>query len=115
MTKPTGNPPGRPPGRKNAGTLAVEAAAKAAAAAVNEVIPGAFNGDAHAFLVAVYKDPAQPIELRLDAAKAAVRYEKPALASMDMTGRNEHVVHMVSSEPLTIEEWEAQYCAPTEH
>jgi hypothetical protein len=54
---------------------------RAAAEAIKAVIPGAFEGDAHALLVAVYTDPQQPIELRLDAAKAAIRFEKPALAS----------------------------------
>ncbi len=115
MTKPTGRPPGRPTGMKNKRTLAVEAAMRAAAAALNETVPGAFDGDAHAFLMAVYKDPSRPIELRVDAAKAAVRYEKPALASVDMTSRNEHVIYAVSDEPLTPEEWEAQFCTPTEH
>ena len=31
----------------------------------------------------VYCDPRQPIELRIDAAKAAIGYEKPKLASID--------------------------------
>jgi len=53
----------------------------AAAQAIAAAIPGAFEGDAHALLVAIYKNPKQPIELRLDAAKAAIRFEKPALAS----------------------------------
>ena len=38
-----------------------------------------------ALLMAVYKDQAHEIELRIDAAKAAVRYEKPALSSMTAT------------------------------
>ena len=36
----------------------------------------AFAGDAHAFLVAVYKDPTQERHARQDAAKAALPYEK---------------------------------------
>jgi hypothetical protein len=43
----------------------------------------AFEGDAHALLAAVYKDPAQPMELRMEAAKAAIGYEKPRLAAID--------------------------------
>ena len=39
-----------------------------------------FQGDAHAFLMMVYKDPSLPLALRLDAAKAAIPFEKPALA-----------------------------------
>lgn len=53
------------------------------ARAVSEAIPEAFEGDAHALLMAVYKDPSRPIDLRVDAAKAAIRYEKPALANIE--------------------------------
>ena len=49
---------------------------------------GAFAGDAHALLVAVYKNPAHDWDLRVDAAKAAVRYEKPALASTTLEVRD---------------------------
>jgi hypothetical protein len=43
-------------------------------------IPEGFAGNAHGLLVAIYKDAARPIEVRLDAAKAAVRFERPVLA-----------------------------------
>jgi hypothetical protein len=43
----------------------------------------AFEGNAHSLLIAIYKDGSMPIGLRLDAAKAAVRYEKPALAAVE--------------------------------
>jgi hypothetical protein len=33
--------------------------------------------------MAVYKDARQPIELRLDAARAAIGYEKPRLAAVE--------------------------------
>lgn len=33
--------------------------------------------------MAIYKDAAQPIALRMDAAKAAIAYEKPRLAAID--------------------------------
>jgi hypothetical protein len=39
----------------------------------------AFSGDAHAFLVWTYKNSKLPVELRLDAAKAAIGYERPRL------------------------------------
>ena len=42
-----------------------------------------FEGDAHALLQATYKDKRNPIELRVDAAKAAAPYEKPRLNAMD--------------------------------
>ena len=112
MTKPTGNRPGRPLGAKNKRTAAVEAAAKAAAETIEAAMPGAFEGDAHAFLMAVYKDPKQPIEVRLDAAGKAIRYEKPALAAVDMTSTSQQTIYMVSDEPpLTDEEWLAK-CQP---
>ena len=46
--------PGRPPGSKNKKTLALEEATRQAAASID----GAFEGDAHAFLTAVYRNPA---------------------------------------------------------
>lgn len=43
------------------------------------------DGDAHAFLMAVYKDKLQPTELRLHAARAAIGYEKPPLTAVEST------------------------------
>jgi hypothetical protein len=78
---------GRKPGGKNKRTLELEAKARAAADQISEALGNAaFDGDAHALLMTVYKDETQPIELRLDAAKAALRFEKPALASVDQKG-----------------------------
>ena len=57
---------------------AVEAALKA--------MSKAFKGDAHAFLCVIYKDKDQPLAIRLDAAKAAIPYEKPRLQSTAVTG-----------------------------
>ena len=74
--KRTGNykpGPGRPPGRKNNRTLQLEAAAREAAAGID----GSFEGDAHAFLASVYKNPRLPLELRILAASRALRVEKP--------------------------------------
>ncbi len=69
--------PGRPPGRKNNKTLALEEATRQAAASID----GAFVGDAHAFLTAVYRDPAVPLETRIMAAGRALRVEKPVLSA----------------------------------
>jgi len=120
---PSGSRPGerrggRQPGTPNKRTVELQAKAEAAAQAISAAIPGAFDKDAHAFLMAVYKDPAQPMELRIDAAKAAIRYEKPALAAVDVNSVNEHTVYTISAEPLTDEEWLATYGTPdpeTEH
>lgn len=69
--------PGRPPGRKNNKTLAMEEAARKAMATIDD----AFDGDAHAFLQAVYRDPNMPIEVRIAAAGRALRVEKPVLSA----------------------------------
>ena len=67
MTKPTGRPPGRPRGVKNRRTREVEAAAIVAAEQIGQAVPDAFEGDAHALLMLIYKDPRQPVELRCSA------------------------------------------------
>lgn len=82
-------------GRKRGGsrgptrrTLAARAAHDLAVAYLREKIPNAFQYDAHALLCAVYMDPRFPIGRRIDAAKAALPYEKPSLASIkqEITG-----------------------------
>ena len=84
MGKVTGKPRGRPPGSLNKRTAAAKQAAATARAHIEATVPDAFTGDAHAFLMTVYKDPRQTIELRLEAAGKAIRYEKPALAAVEM-------------------------------
>jgi hypothetical protein len=66
--------PGRPPGRRNNKTIQLEAAAREAAASID----GSFEGDAHAFLVSIYKNTRLPFDLRILAASRALRVEKPA-------------------------------------
>src|SRR5687767_9567326 len=75
----TGLPRGRPKGSKNKRTVEREVAMQKAAQAITAAIPEAFEGDAHALLMATYKDTALPLPTRLDAAKAAIGYEKPRL------------------------------------
>jgi hypothetical protein len=64
-------------------TIARETAARELAESIGDIIPDAFGGDAHAFLIAVYKDPRVPIELRVAAAAKAIRFEKLALATVE--------------------------------
>ena len=73
--------PGRPPGSKNKKTLALEEATRKAVATID----GAFEGDAHAFLQAVYKNPDVPLEIRILAASRALRVEKPTLSASQST------------------------------
>jgi len=82
-SKPGERRGGRQRGAKNKRTLALEQAQAEAAARVTQGLGAdAFEGDAHAFLVMLYKDPRQPDSVRIDAAKAALPYEKPRLASV---------------------------------
>ena len=75
---------GRQRGAKNKRTLAFECALADTAAKITGALGAdAFEGDAHALLTAIYKDVAQPIGLRMDAAKAAIGYEKPRLAAVE--------------------------------
>ena len=55
-------------------------------------IGGAFEGDVLAYLMSVYKDPSKPENVRIDAAKAAIRYERPALAPVEQGGLESDVV-----------------------
>jgi hypothetical protein len=82
MAKTTGRSRGRPKGSKNKGSKSHAAAMEKAAKLIQQIVPDAFEGDAHALLMAVYKDPAQPLPVRVDAAKAAIRYEKAPLAAI---------------------------------
>ncbi len=61
---------------------------------LDETLPDAFKGDAHAFLCAVYKNPQFPAKLRLDAATAAIGYEKPRLAAVEHSGDKDNPVHL---------------------
>jgi hypothetical protein len=79
----TGCPRGRPKGAKNKRTADRETAMKEMAAQIGKAVGGAFEGDALAYLMSVYKDPSKPENLRIDAAKAAIRYERPALAPVE--------------------------------
>jgi hypothetical protein len=87
----TGRPRGRPKGAKNKRTAEREAATKEIAAQIEKSVGGAFEGDALAYLMSVYKDPLKPENLRIDAAKAAIRYERPALAPVAQAPESDFV------------------------
>ncbi len=88
MAKPKGSPKsgGRQKGTPNKRTVEREAAVQDAAEKIGTAIPDAFDGDSHALLMAVYKDPEQPIDRRIEAAKAAIGYEKPRLQAIEHGG-----------------------------
>ena|SRR5689334_11811252 len=72
---------GRPLGAKNKRTAAIEQAMQVVAEKLKEAVPEAFDGDGVCFMQSVYRDPSFPVELRLDAASKAARFERPALAA----------------------------------
>ena len=75
---------GRKAGTPNKRTLALRSATDSLAERIVAALgEDGFKGDAHALLVAVYKDGRQPIELRMQAAKAALPVEKPRLAAIE--------------------------------
>jgi hypothetical protein len=70
-------------GSPNRRTVARERALAAAAEKIADALGShAFAGDALGLLQLVYRDGRQPIELRLDAARAAAPYERPRLSAM---------------------------------
>jgi hypothetical protein len=81
----TGKPRGRPAGVKNVRTLERQQEIAEVSRVIESALERPFTGDAHTLLMTVYKDEAQPLERRIDAAKAAIAYEKPKLASVDNT------------------------------
>lgn len=64
------------------------------ASAIGDTIPDAFKGDSHALLMAIYKDARNDLQVRLDAAKAAIAYEKPRLAAVEHSGNAEKPLTM---------------------
>ena len=101
---------GRQKGSKNKRTLLQEERTRALIDNAKEIIGGdLFDGDAHAFLILTYKDKSLPRNLRLDAAKAAIRFEKPALTAVDAHSKTETVHYAISDEPMTTEEWAAKF------
>jgi|SRR6476660_9686610 hypothetical protein len=102
---------GRQKGSKNKRTLLIENNTRQLLDHAGQILgEGAFEGDAHALLVQIYKNTHLPLELRLHAAKAAIRFEKPALAPVDSRGTFENVHYVVSDTPMTIEEWAEKHC-----
>jgi hypothetical protein len=75
---------GRQKGTRNKRTEETVQRMKDAAVALDGILPESFKGDAHAFLMAVYKNETNTLKDRLAAATAAIGYEKPKLGSVDV-------------------------------
>ena len=74
---------GRKKGSKNKRTIQLEKLIAEQAAKLEVLTQKPFDGDAHSLLQLAYKDTSLPMADRLEAAKAAIRFEKPALSSED--------------------------------
>lgn len=112
-SKPGERRGGRQKGSKNKFTAASEyqIAIQRAGEKIAEVLgEGTFEGNAHAYLMAVYKDPSVPREIRIDAAKAAIGYETPRLSATEFMGRAEVSITEPADRPPreTREEWIAR-------
>ena len=77
---------GRPRGSRNKASVDFERLLAEKSESITAIVPGAFEGDSHAFLMSIYKDPAMPIATRMDAAEASLPYEKPRLSAVEMSG-----------------------------
>lgn len=105
MGKRTGKPRGRPKGSKNRHTVEREEKVEKTAAEIADALGlQGFDGDAHALLMLVYKNAEIPMDLRLDAAKAAIGYEKPKLSSVDASLSG--AVGQYQAQPIPTEERE---------
>ena len=80
---------GRKKGTKNKRTVQLEKIIADQAAKLEVLTQKPFDGDAHSLLQLAYKDTSLPMADRLEAAKAAIRFEKPALSSEDRTIKGE--------------------------
>ena len=103
MGKKTGRPRGRPPGVKNKRSAERDAILRKVEQHLTETVDDVFEGDAHAFLMTVYKTPTYDIGLRVDAAKAAVKYEKPALAAIEHAGADGGPIQCQRVERITVD------------
>jgi hypothetical protein len=88
---------GRKPGSTSAKTVERLKQVAQVMTAVEDAMPDAFHGDAHAFLIAVYKNPEIATKDRLAAATAAIGYEKPKLAAVEHSGDPANPVEMRAS------------------
>ncbi len=100
---------GKVKGSKNKRTLEREAQFQAAADALKASGVPIYDGDAHAYLMAVYKNESLPTETRMDAAKAAVRFEKPAKTENTNLGDNTRYLVALPSGEVSMDEWKAKY------
>ena len=86
----SGNPTGRPKGRLDQRVKQREEALRKITAQLGHDADNGPQFDAHTFLCAAYRHPDLPIDIRVDCAKVAIRFEKPALQANSLTGDVHH-------------------------
>lgn len=84
---------GRKKGSRNKATVNREQRMREVALALSAEIAHVFEGDSHALLMAIYKNEDLPLSTRLDAAKAAIPFEKPRLNAIDHSGAMKLYMH----------------------
>lgn len=94
---------GRKKGTPNKRTREREALIAQAAATIERALPDAFKGDAHAYLMTVYKDASLPVKDRLTAAIAAIGYEKPKLAAVDVKADVDETIAVTRIELVAVQ------------
>jgi hypothetical protein len=97
---------GRRPGTRNRKTIRLLERLEETKTRLEELQGVPFAGDAHDLLTQIYKDQSLPVDVRLDAAKSAIRYEKPALASEERTVKGEighyHAIPVAERDAITV-------------
>lgn len=87
---------GRKRGTTNQKIKRIRSVMRTVAAEISQNVPDAFEGDGVALLIAIYKDPKHPLEVRMDAAKAASRYERHQLQAVEHSGNADKPIHQVA-------------------
>lgn len=67
--------------------------------------------DAHGFLRAVYNNEALPLQVRLDAARTAIKYEKPTLAAVAVQHSDDDLAEKLEAGRLRMKRLTSQYDA----
>jgi hypothetical protein len=62
---------------------------------ISEAFPGAFEGDAYLFLSAIYKNPENPLPIRMKAAETVLGYERPKLAAVEHSGNADNPLQVI--------------------
>ncbi|GBQ82319.1 hypothetical protein AA13595_0892 [Gluconacetobacter johannae DSM 13595] len=88
----SGNPAGLKKGTRRKRTVALEEQMERITATLGHDVASGPQFGAHDVLVAMYRHPEVPLDLKLDAAKAAIRFEKPALSASSVTADVKHTI-----------------------